>query len=210
MGGVPTSPKVVPAGTLMAGHGALLAAARNRRAVGGQWRAAHLLEDVAGDGARARLETLRNGAAHAAAAKDALERANADAISQVHAARDGSGTDVVPIWVVRSELLVHRGLDEIRPLGDLDLADTLQVSSVRDHEVVRRDVLDCHSSRLGHAANAGVQKARPRDPICPSFSNENAVNRNSWVAALSLFLTISQLSVCMCLISVVLLKSRVV
>ena len=200
MGGVPTSPKVVPAGTLMAGHGALLAAARNRRAVGGQWRAAHLLEDVAGDGARARLETLRNGAAHAAAAKDALERANADAISQVHAARDGSGTDVVPIWVVRSELLVHRGLDEIRPLGDLDLADTLQVSSVRDHEVVRRDVLDCHSSRLGHAANA-VQKARPRDPIGPSFSNENAVNRNSWVAALSLFLTISQLSVCMCLIS---------
>jgi hypothetical protein len=158
----------------MAGHGALLAAAR-RRAVGGQWRAAHLLEDVAGDGARARLETLRNGAAHAAAAKDALERANADAISQVHAARDGSGTDVVPIWVVRSELLVHRGLDEIRPLGDLDLADTLQVSSVRDHEVVRRDVLDCHSSRLGHAAN-GVQKARPRDPIGPSFSNENAVN----------------------------------
>ena len=92
MRGVPTSPTVVPARTLIAGHGALPAGA-----VGGRWRAAHLLEDVAGDGARARLEALRNGAAHAATAKDALEHANADAISQVHAARDGSGTDVVPI-----------------------------------------------------------------------------------------------------------------
>ena len=70
--------------------------------------------------------------------------------AQVDPASDRSSADVVPIGVVRSQLLVHARFNEVRPLGDLDLADTLQVSSIRDHEVVGRDVLDGNAAGLRH------------------------------------------------------------
>ena len=59
------------------------------------------------------------------------------------------GADVVPVRVVRRELLVGRRLDQVGPLGHLDLADALQVGGVRDDEVVRGHVLDADAARLG-------------------------------------------------------------
>eukprot|EP00327_Prymnesium_parvum_P008046 CAMPEP_0182819042 /NCGR_PEP_ID=MMETSP0006_2-20121128/12361_1 /TAXON_ID=97485 /ORGANISM="Prymnesium parvum, Strain Texoma1" /LENGTH=187 /DNA_ID=CAMNT_0024945577 /DNA_START=132 /DNA_END=692 /DNA_ORIENTATION=- len=100
-----------------------------------------LLENVARDRARRLPKVLRPRAAVDAAAEDLLEGADAGAGAQVDAPRDGGGADVVPVGIVRRELFVRRRLDEISPLGDLDLADPLEVGGVGDHEVVGGDVL---------------------------------------------------------------------
>ena len=55
--------------------------------------------------------------------------------------------DVVPVLVVRRKLLEGSSLDKVGPLGNLDLADTLQVRSIGDDEVLRRHVLDGDATR---------------------------------------------------------------
>ena len=132
--------------SLLAGH-----AGQRLKGIG-----THLLENMTANGSRASLKSLWDRAPHPAATEDALERANSNAASQVHSACNRSSADVVPIRVVGRQLLVHTRLHEIRPLGDLDLTNTLQVGSVSDHEIVRADVLDGHTSGLRHAAAAAV------------------------------------------------------
>lgn len=55
-----------------------------------------------------------------------------------------TGTDVVPVLVIRSHLLGDAGLDNVDPLGDRELASALQVSGILLHKLLRRDVLDRH------------------------------------------------------------------
>lgn len=54
------------------------------------------------------------------------QSANTDVLAEVDVAGDGGGTDVVPVGVVRSELLAGAGLDKVDPDGDLEFACTVR------------------------------------------------------------------------------------
>ena len=63
--------------------------------------------------------------------------------------------DIVPVRVVGSELLVCAGLDDVYPCGDLELARTLKVGSVRGNECVRAELWSSkvkgHKSVIRHS-----------------------------------------------------------
>ena len=59
-----------------------------------------------------------------------------------------TAADVVPVLVVRRELLEGPRLHKLPKLGLVDLALLLQVSSVHDDKLMSVDVLDGHA--LGH------------------------------------------------------------
>lgn len=58
-----------------------------------------------------------------------------------------TNSHVEPVGIVRGQLFVGGGLDQVDPLGELDLAGALKVCGVRLDECVGLDVLDGDSSR---------------------------------------------------------------
>jgi len=64
-------------------------------------------------------------------AMELSERADADGLAEVDVACNGGGADVEPVRVVRAELLVCAGLDDVDPCRHLELAGPLQVRRVR-------------------------------------------------------------------------------
>lgn len=68
-----------------------------------------------------RVPLWRDAAGLVPAAVRAAERADAEALAQVHLARERRGARVVPVRVVGGELLVRSRLDDVDPRRELDL-----------------------------------------------------------------------------------------
>jgi hypothetical protein len=107
------------------------------------------VEDVTDEATRGTVEVLLGGLVAGAAAVVLTEAADADALAKVDLARNRGGTDVVPVRVVRGELVVGRGLDVVVPLRQLHLAGALEVLSVLVNELRRLDVADGDALDLG-------------------------------------------------------------
>ena len=88
------------------------------------------LETLPGDGAGSCGPVAGLGAVVPAHAVDLADGGDADRRSDVDVAGDGGATDEVPILVVGSQLLAHVGLDDVNPLGQLDLAGPAIISVV--------------------------------------------------------------------------------
>lgn len=62
--------------------------------------------------------------------------------------RASTSTDVEPVSIIGSELLVGSSLDKIDPSGDLELTSALQVSSIGNDELLGVDITNGDSSHL--------------------------------------------------------------
>mmetsp|Transcript_25746 Transcript_25746/g.60139 ORF Transcript_25746/g.60139 Transcript_25746/m.60139 type:complete len:206 (-) Transcript_25746:2347-2964(-) len=107
-----------------------------------------LLQNVADDTAGRRAEGVRAGAPVLGATKLALERSDAKTRLEVDFPGDGRCPGVVPVLVVRSELLVAAGLHDVGPLRELELVRVLKVRRIGGDELGRGNVPDGDSARL--------------------------------------------------------------
>mmetsp|Transcript_35393 Transcript_35393/g.65027 ORF Transcript_35393/g.65027 Transcript_35393/m.65027 type:complete len:159 (+) Transcript_35393:351-827(+) len=71
---------------------------------------------------------------------DAGKSTNTKALAKVDLAGYGGSTGVVPVSIVRGELLADTGLDDVNPVRKLDLAGTLEVGGVLLDELGRTAV----------------------------------------------------------------------
>jgi hypothetical protein len=78
---------------------------------------------------------------------DALQTADSDTATEVDLTGDGGSTDKEPILIIGSKLLEGSSLDEVNPLGELDLAALLQVRGVGGNKLGGGDI--AHTGSLG-------------------------------------------------------------
>lgn len=115
-----------------------------------------VLQDRANDLA-ARLAEVRALAALAErTAVPPLQLTDTDALVQVHLPCDRGGANVVPVLVIRRELVRRRRLHDVNPRRDRHAALVLQVLRVAGDERLRRDI--AHSRRNG-VRNANLRTA---------------------------------------------------
>jgi hypothetical protein len=88
------------------------------------------LEDLTVDGTRGINMVRRTRATVDSTTVNLVQGTDTNTLADVDVTGNRGGTDKVPIGIIRSQFLVGTGLNNVDPLGDLELTSTLEVGSI--------------------------------------------------------------------------------